>query len=147
MKTTLKTASAIDLQYQYKIVEDSVIIFDSEKCVVYLIAEESAHGKAIVKLEFIRAKCVRSARTDCAPGIEVKSKNSGNSFIVEIIDSSWPVEANDNYRYSSSAAQSYGKHFVVRCHDIFHEVLADSFEQSLVVLGEHEYEIARLHFP
>ena len=72
--------------------------------------------------------------------------NPGHSFLVELTDSTWPIEAHNAYTYASSPLKPGGRHFVVSNHDVFHEILAESFEESLIVPGDAEYECIKEYF-
>ncbi|AEF99409.1 hypothetical protein [Methylomonas methanica] len=142
----MKPSIAITLKYHHDHIEDSVVIFSCEKCLIYLVAEEKQYPAAFVKLEFEGVQCVRSARTDCSPAIGIYPKESGASFIVELTESKWPMEAHKSYVYAGSQIKPRGHHYIVTNHDIFHEILADSFNESLVQQGGNEYDFIKSQF-
>ena len=131
---------AITLNYQHDYIEDSLLIYSCDTCAVYLVADENEFPSSFVKLEFNRVQCVRSARTDCSPAIGIYPKESDASFIVELTESKWPAEARELYVYADSSIKPRGRHFVITNHDIFHEILADSFNESIIQLGDSEYD-------
>ena len=142
----MQLGNAITLKYQHDHIEDSVLIFSCEKCSVYLVAAGKKHAESFVKLEFEGVQCVRSARTDCTPAMGIYPKEAGASFIVELTESKWAVEAHELYVYAGSSIQPRGRHFVVSNHDIFHEILAESFSESIIDPGDIEYDFAKYLF-
>lgn len=142
----MQSGIAITLKYQHDYIEDSVLIYSCDECVVYLVADEGKYLDSFVKLDFERARCVRSARTDCSPAIGVYPKESGASFLVELTESQWPIEAHKRYTYVDSQLKPRGRHFVVTNHDVFHEILADSFTESIIQPSSPEYDIIKYHF-
>mgnify|MGYP003659961389 CR=1 FL=1 len=137
---------AITLKYQHDYIEDSVLIYSCGNCTVYLVADGNVSPPSYVKLEFDRVQCVRSARTDCSPAIGIYPENPGVSFIVELTESKWPVEARELYVYADSPIKPRGRHFVITNHDIFHEVLAESFSESILQKGSPEYDFVKQYF-
>ncbi len=137
---------AISLRYQHDHIEDAVLVYAPHECFVYLVAEEPEYENSFVKLEFLRAKSVRSARTECSPAIGINPKELGSSYIVELTESQWPLEAHKSYSYAGTKYESNMRHFVVANHDIFHEILAESFTEKLVIFGEPEHDIIKSHF-
>jgi hypothetical protein len=142
----MQSGIAIALKFKHDHIEDSVLIYNCEECTVYLIAESKESVESFVKLSFERARCVRSACTDCSPAIGIYPKESGSSFIVELTESNWAVEAHKAYTYAGSQLKPRGRHYVVTNHDIFHEILAESFIESLVEAGSKEYEAIKYYF-
>lgn len=142
----MNSGTAITLTYQHDHIEDAVLIYSSQECSVFLLIESEQTTPSFVKLKFERARCVRSARTDCSPAIGIYPSNPGNSFLVELKDSKWAIEAHNAYTYANSPLKPRGRHFVVSNHDVFHEILAESFEESLVVSGDTEYECIKKYF-
>jgi hypothetical protein len=142
----MKSGAAITLQYQHEHIEDAVLIYSSQECSVFLLAEGEQTTPSFVKLKFEGARCVRSASTDCSPAIGIYPSNPGDSFLVELTDSKWPIEAHNTYTYANSPLKPRGRHFVVSNHDVFHEILAESFEESLIVSGDAEYECIKKYF-
>ena len=142
----MQSGNAITLEYQHDHIEDSVLIFSCEKCSVYLVASGKKHVGAFVKLEFEGVQCVRSARTDCSPAMGIYPKEAGASFIVELTESKWAEEAHELYVYEGSSIKPRGRHYVVSNHDIFHEILAESFTESIIKPGDIEYDFAKYQF-
>ena len=142
----MKSGIAITLQYQHDHIEDAVLIYSSQECSVFLLAEGEQTTPSFVKLKFEGARCVRSASTDCSPAIGIYPSNPGDNFLVELTDSKWPIEAHNAYTYANSPLKPRGRHFVVSNHDVFHEILAESFEESLIVSGNAEYECIKKYF-
>jgi hypothetical protein len=134
------------LKHQHSHIEDAVLVYTTHSCVVYLLAESEAAEPSFVKLKFDGARCVRSAATDCSPAIGIYPSESGVSFIVELTDSKWQLEAHDAYRYAGSPLKPRGRHYVVSNHDVFHEILADSFSESMVLQGGSEYDFIKTYF-
>lgn len=142
----MQSGTAITLKYQHDHIEDSVLVYSCEKCTVYLVADQDKYDSSFIKLEFQRVQCVRSARTDCSPAIGIYPKEPGASFIVELTKSKWPVEANESYVYAGSSIKPSGHHYVVTNHDIFHEILAESFDEKLIQPNDDEFDIAKYFF-
>lgn len=139
----MQAGTAITLKYQHDYIEDSVLIYTCEECAVYLLSDEK---DSFVKLKFNKARCIRSARTDCSPAIGIYPKESGVSFIVELTKSNWPVEAHNSYTYSGSKLKPRGRHFVVTNHDIFHEILAESFTEHKIEPNDLEFNVIKSYF-
>ncbi|MEG0936483.1 MAG: hypothetical protein RSE32_13160 [Comamonas sp.] len=137
---------AIPLKYRHNHIEDAALLYTSIYCIVYLLAESIAEAPSFVKLQFEGARCVRSARTDCSPAIGIYPSDPEASFIVELNNSNWPTEAHKSYTYQNSALKPRGKHYVVSNHDVFHEILADTFSESLITEGCAEYEFVKHYF-
>ena len=142
----MKSGTAITLKYQHHHIEDAVLVYSSQECSVFLLAESEQAAPSFVKIQFEGARCVRSARTDCSPAIGIYPSNLGESFLVELTDSKWPIEAHNAYTYAGSPLKPRGRHFVVSNHDVFHEILAESFSESLIAQGEAEYEFIKKYF-
>lgn len=138
---------AITLQNKNDHIEDAVLIFSTEECSVYLLADNKSDEDSYIKLAFQGVQCVRSAPTDCTPAIGIYPKNPSDSFIVELTKTNWPTEAREAYVYASSSRQPKGKHYVVSNHDIFHEILADSFDEKLIKKGDQNYDFIKSLFP
>jgi hypothetical protein len=137
---------AIPLNYQHDHIEDSVLVFSCEQCSVFLIQDATVDSPTYVELRFDGTRCVRSARTDCTPAIGIYPDQAGISFIVELTESQWPIEAHKAYVYATSPLKPRGRHFVVSNHDVFHEILADSFTETIVRLGDSRYDFVRQLF-
>jgi hypothetical protein len=142
----VRSGTAITLKYQHDHIEDSVLVFSSQECSVLLLVSADEEIKSFVKLDFDKAMCTRSARTDCSPAIGIYPKEAGVSFIVELTESTWPIEAHKSYVYADSNLKPRGRHFVVSNHDVFHEILADSFTETLVENGDDMYQEICRHF-
>lgn len=142
----MQSGTAILLKYLYSYNENSVLIYSCDKCTVYLIVDAEVHSSSFIKLEFDKVQCVRSARTDCSPAIGIYPKVAGASFIVELTQSRWPIDAHKSYIYAGSSRQPHGRHYVVTNHDIFHEVLAESFEESIIHQNDKEYDSVKTLF-
>lgn len=139
----MPSGKAITLKYLYDHIEDSVLIFSCEKCSVYLVADEKQYADSLVKLEFKGVQCVRSVRTDCSPVVGIYPKEFGVSYIVELTESKWPVEAHQLYVYAEASIEPRGRHFVVSNHDIFHEILAESFTETIIQPDDNEYDVVK----
>jgi hypothetical protein len=142
----MRSGIAISLKYQHNHIEDAVLVYTSQTCAIYLLAEGEEIVPPFVKLQFDGARCVRSARTDCSPAIGIYPSEPGASFIVELTDSKWSIEAHEAYTYAGSPLKARGRHYVVSNHDVFHEILADSFSESLVTPGDPDYEFIKKYF-
>jgi hypothetical protein len=90
--------------------------------------------------------CIRSARTDCSPAIGIYPEEAGACFLVELTNSQLPGEAHELYTYANSGLKPRGRHFMVTNHDIPHEVLADSFKESIITKNSKEYESVKNYF-
>src|SRR5690554_4959297 len=128
----MRSGVAIVLRNLHHHIEDAVLVYTSQECVVYLLADSEGITPSFVKILFKGARSVRSARTDCSPAVGIYPLEPGTSFIVEMTDSQWPVEAHKAYTYAGSPLKPRGRHYVVSNHDVFHEVLADCFSEELV---------------
>lgn len=142
----MKSGIAITLKYQHDHIEDAVLVYSSHECFVFLLAEGEQAPPSFVKLQFEDARCVRSASTDCSPAMGIYPSNPAESFLVELTDSKWPIEAHNAYTYAGSSLKPRGRHFVVSNHDVFHEILAESFTESLISQGNAEYEYIKKYF-
>ena len=140
------SGKAITLKYQHDYIEDAVLIFSCDKCMVYLIADEKEFPSSFVKLEFKQVQCVRSARTDCTPAIGIYPEEPGASYIAELTESKWPIEARESYVYIDSPIKPRGRHFVISNHDIFYEILAESFTESIIQKCDSEYDFVKYQF-
>lgn len=136
----MSSGNAITLNYQHDYIEDSVLIYSCDECAVYLVADNEKYNGAFVKLSFERA------RTDCSPAIGIYPKQSGVSFIVELTESKWALEAHKAYVYAGTELRPGARHYVVTNHDIFHEILAKSFTESLIEPSGKEYESVKCYF-
>ena len=143
----MNSGIAITLKYQHDYIEDSVLIYSCDECAVYLVADNEQNAGSLVKLSFERARCVRSARTDCSPAIGIYPKKSGASFIVELTESNWALDAHKAYVYAGTELRPGARHYVVTNHDIFHEILAESFTECLIEPNSEEYEAINCYFP
>lgn len=132
---------AIPLKYQHDHIEDSVLVFSCGQCSVFLIQDATVDSPTYVELTFDRTVCVRSARTDCTPAMGIYPDQAGASFIVELTESQWPIEAHRTYVYATSPLKPRGRHFVVSNHDIFHEILAESFTEAILRPGDSRYDL------
>jgi hypothetical protein len=142
----MKSGKAITLKYQHDHIENAVLVYADHQCSIFLLLEGEQAAPSFVKLQFEGARCIRSARTDCSPAMGIYPKDLGKSFLVELTDSTWPIEAHNAYTYAGSSLKPRGRHFVVSNHDVFHEILAESFSESLVVHGDAEYEYIKKYF-
>ena len=142
----MASGKAITLKYQHEHLEDSVLVYSCAECSVYLIASTDGAHRSFVKLTFQGVQCVRSASTDCTPAMGIFPEPPGASFIAEITDTRWPEEARKAYVYATSSRAPSGRHFVVSNHDIFHEILAESFTESLVGPSDAGYHEISGHF-
>jgi len=137
---------AITLKYQHDWNEDAVLSFSCNKCSVYFIQDVDSSQPTFIELRFHKTQTVRSARTDCTPAIGIYPEDLNACFIVELTDSTWPTEARKAYIYADSPIKPSGRHFVVSNHDIFHEILAESFTELLLKPGDSGYEFAKTLF-
>lgn len=142
----MRLGIAITLKYQHDHIEDAVLVYSSRECTVYLVGEGDQEEPSIIKLTFKDARCVRSARTDLSPAIGIYPSQPADSFLVELTPSQWAIDAHNAYTYAGSSLQPRGRHFVISNHDVFHEVLAESFEESLITPGDAGYEVIRRYF-
>lgn len=113
--------------------EDSILIHGPSACSVFLISEESPTTKYI-EIRFNSARCARSASTDCTPAIGIyPESNEPVSFVAELTSSKWIPEAHKSYTYGGTAPWEEYKHYVISNHDVFHEIIAESFEEYAVL--------------
>ncbi|MFO1094020.1 MAG: hypothetical protein U0992_12020 [Planctomycetaceae bacterium] len=139
VEASVPIGRAIPLKYRHDYIEDAVLVFSCGECSVFLIQDAKVESPTYVELVFQRAKCVRSARTDCTPAIGIYPDQVGSSFIVELTESQWPIEAHKAYVYATSPLKPSGRHFVVSNHDVFHEILAESFSEGIIGPGDSRY--------
>jgi hypothetical protein len=88
----MRSGIAISLRHQHAHIEDAVLIYTSQHCAVYLLANTHAAALSFVKLKFEGARCVRSASTDLNPAIGIHPTELGVSIIVELTDSTCPLK-------------------------------------------------------
>ena len=137
---------AITLQNQYDYNEDAVLILSDHKCSVYLLADSNLEDESYIQLGFQGVQCSRSARTECTPAMGIYPKTPSDSCIVELTKTNWSAEVREKYVYATSSIEPRGKHYVVSNHDVFHEVLADSFSEKLIKKGDENYDFIKSLF-
>ena len=142
----MNAGNAIELKYQHDHIEDCVLVYSTQECLLYLLCKNTHSEPSFIKIEFQETICVRSASTDCSPAIGIYPKNPSKSFLVELTESNWATEAHKKYTYADSPLKPRGRHFVVSNHDIFHEILAESFSESLIEKEALEYEFIKKFF-
>ena len=131
---------AIPLQHQFDWNEDSVLVFTTHGCSVILQAVLPDEASGFIILEFEGALCVRSASTDCSPVTGINRPSDASSWVTVLDTSNWDDEAHRAYRYIGTPKSIQRRHFVVSNHDVFHEILAESFSEHLVEATSQDYE-------
>jgi hypothetical protein len=132
-------AKAIELEQWQDPVEDVAAVFSEEVCNVYFFVRDS---ELIGKLSFDRATAFRSVRTEVAPHMDSESKFS--SYILEVFHSPRPGDIEFGF-YTEQAREFLRKkrHFLVKGHDIYHEVLCLDFSESYLSKEDDEYSYAQ----
>ena len=138
---------AVELNNKFAWTEDSVLVFTTHGCLIILLGEYRDDLEAyFVLLDFKSAQCVRSASTDCSPSVDIYSDNKEASYISVLTDTNWEEEAHSNYAYSGTPKLTERKHYIVSNHDIFHEILAESFSENKISIEDPMYENVRSYF-
>jgi hypothetical protein len=144
------TGKEFKLSNNYDWTEEAIIIFGHLKCDVFLFVEEASRPPSILKISFNHAIAIRSARTDCSPGLKFKEETekveAGASCVLELFNSKWPEQALKSYTYGDFPFE-LSRHFVVESHDVFHEILADKYTENLIKSEDKEYVFAKSLFP
>jgi hypothetical protein len=142
----MSLGKAIPLKYKHDHIEDGVLVYSSQECSVYFLSSAESAEISLIRLQFEDACCVRSVRTEFSPAMGIYPADHEASFIVELTDSNWAVEAHEAYTYRGSTLKPRGRHFVVSNHDLLHEILAESFTETLLENGSVEYDFAKMYF-
>ena len=139
MEPEMANGYAIELENDFEWNEDSVLQFTTHDCFVVLLGK-SEEEQSYILLEFHNALTARTASTDCSPDIGIHSEVPGKSSISVLTNSDWDNEAHKKYTYSGTPKRRSRKHYVVSNHDLFHEILAESFSERKVALGDPGFE-------
>src|SRR5262245_53014372 len=116
---------------------DVVLVYSLSECSVFFACWEEAGMPAgyVCHLLFRDAEATRSFPREYIP-YEIESL-AYKSYVLEIVDSPWLQEQQREHKrlqetvYRHSPGRPFdARHFVVTGHDIYHEVLAASFEES-----------------
>jgi hypothetical protein len=124
----MKTAIVIPLEFWQDPQSDVILVYSEQECSLYFRCWSSAGVSAdfIGKLSFTEASAVRSYLREFPP-YEIKLHE--RSYILKVEDSDLALEYAD-YRklhYPRTPLKEM-THYVVVGHDIYHEILASSFE-------------------
>ncbi len=132
-------AKAIELKKWQDPVEDVAAIFSESACIVYFFVSDS---EQIGKLSFDGAWSFRSVRTEIAPYMDKESKFG--SYILEVFNSPWPSEVEFRFYTASSKARLHNeaKHFLIKRHAIYHEVLCQSCSETYLTKEHADYDYA-----
>jgi len=140
----MSRGNAIELENKFDWSEDSVLLYTTHGCTVILQGEyEDIKDLYFVVLDFSGVRTIRGASTDCTPAFGIQPKNIGASFVAEIYESDWDNEAHLKYTYSGTPKSRELKHFVISNHDVFHEILGESFDERKVSQGNTEFEMIK----
>jgi hypothetical protein len=133
-------AKAIPLREWQDPVEDVAILLSERRCTVYFSVGES---EKIGRLSFEGVWATRSVRTEVAPFDDTASGYS--SYIIEVFDSSWPAEVEHGFYTESARARLYNesRHFLVKGHDVYHEVLCRGYVEAYLSPGELSFPYAK----
>jgi hypothetical protein len=137
-------AESIPLTKWQDPVEEFVLHFSERTCEVFFRCWDE-NGKpvedTIGKLIFDRVWAVRSVRSEVCPHLKAFACKS---CILEVKNSLWPREV-DKYFYtdfSKTVLREKARHFIVKGHDIFHEILAAAYDEAY--LGTNAPEFAAI---
>ena len=142
------TGKEFALSKKYDWNEEIIIVFGFQKCSVFLFVEEESGTPSFLQLTFNDVLCIKSARTDCNPGlgIEIEKVEVGISCILELFNTGWAEEAHKSYRYIGTPFTNK-QHFLVAAHDVFHELLASSFTENVIGNQDKDYGFIKSLFP
>lgn len=129
----------LELKNNFAWSEDSVLLYTTHGCRVILQSLKAGEFNGFIILNFKGVSCVRSAATDCSPAFDVKPDKAGVSYVA-ILDSNWDDEAHEKYTYIGTPKYLERKHFVVTNHDVFHEILGESFEEIFISKKDERYD-------
>lgn len=132
-------AKAIELKEWQNHVEDVASIFSERKCNVYFYVRDS---NIIGKLSFEGAWAFRSVRTEVDPYVD--SECDFSSYILEVFNSSWPSEIEFGFytKFSKMNLHNESKHYLVKGHDIYHEILCQKYNETYINENDEEYKYA-----
>jgi hypothetical protein len=133
-------AKAIPLTEWQDPVEDVALLLSERGCTVYFTVGES---EKIGRLLFEGVWATRSVRTEVAPYDDTASGFS--SYIVEVFDSPWPNEVKGGFYTESAQARlrAESRHFLVKGHDVYHEVLCRTYVEAYLSPGESGFSYAK----
>jgi hypothetical protein len=132
-------AKAIPLQQWQDPVEDIAVVFSEGACNIYFFVGDS---ELIGKLSFDCAVTCRSVCTEVAPYQDRESSLS--SYILEIFHSPWPAEVEFGFYTEQARVRIHEKrHFLVKGHDVYHEILCRGFSESYLSTQDSEYSFAQ----
>jgi|SRR3974390_2086878 len=128
-------ATIIPLDFWQAPQGDVILVYSEHECSIYFACWKSAAVPAdfIGHLSFERASCVRSFGREYLP-YRFQS-TSHHSYILQIPDSELLREhvAYRKIHYPNSPANLLDRnHYVVKGHDIYHEILARDFTASTI---------------
>ncbi len=132
---------AVELKAKFDWNEDSVLVFTTHGCTVIQQGKvEEGEVPFFILLKFNGTKCVRGASTDCSPDFGIHPETRGASSISVLTDTEWDEDAHNEYTYIGTPKDTVRKHYVVSNHDVFHEILAESFTETKVTHGDPNFE-------
>jgi hypothetical protein len=120
-------AQALPLKEWQDPVEDVVLLFSECRCSVYFRVGDSPK---VGMLTFSGVWAVRSVRSEVSPHLDTKHNLS--SYLLQVFNSVWPREVEGAF-YTPDSKQrlhSEAKHFIVKGHDIYHEILCRSYTED-----------------
>lgn len=135
-----ETAKAIPLSKWQDPLLDVVLHFSETRCEVYFRCwDEDGNPleNTIGKLTFPGTWGVRSVRSEVCPHLDAIE----GACILEVQNSLWPKEVH-KYFYTDFAKQylrDNARHFIVKGHDIFHEILAEGFQEEYLTDESPEF--------
>ena len=133
----MRTAREIKLEFWQDPQSDVILVYGERECSVYFRCWSNAGIPAdyIAQLEFRGVSAVRSYPREFLP-YEVTGHNE-KSYILKVLDSDLASEYVD-YRkvFYPKFPVAEQTHFVVVGHDIYHEILAASFDAVTIPKAE-----------
>jgi hypothetical protein len=136
-------AKAIKLERWQSPVEDVLLLYSEGTCIVYFLIQSDTGDQldecCIGKLQFFGAHAVRSFRTEVLPYYD--HQHDYHSYILEVFQSPWRAEALVGI-YSEQLKASLlarARHFIVAGHDIYHEIVAESYNEQYITNNSEEF--------
>lgn len=133
------SARAIALSQWQDPVNDVAVVFSEGTCCVYFFVRDS---ELLGKLSFDGVWAIRGVRTEIAPYMDRESHLG--SHILEVFDSLWPSEIECGFygEQSKKRLHKESRHFLVKGHDIYHEILCTDYSEQYLSKTDEEYPFA-----
>jgi len=127
-------AKSIPLQEWQAPQEDVVLHFSEGSSEIYFRVwneDSNLRDDIIGRLSFEGAWSVRSVKSECCPYL---TDFEGRSSILEVVESDWYKEIEMYYYsdFSRSTLQNNSRHYIVKGHDIFFEILAEGYKEEYI---------------